>query len=203
MALRSGNLSSVTWSKDGKTLYAGGRFIGMERSPVLAWAHAGQGERRTLPAGSNTVAGLAALPDGRLLVAAQDPLLGAIGARRQTSLGALFAQGRLSRSRTTERCRQTAPLSISVSSYRGKSPLRFDLRARKLSGDPPADRQTIPAKATGLAVEGWRNAFSPTLDGKPIKLQRYETIAKPGNPPERGSICAWSGLVPASDRREG
>ena len=57
---------------------------------------------------------------------------------------------------------------------RGKSPLRFDLRARRLSGDPPADRQTIPAKTTGLAVEGWRNTLSPTLDGKPIKLQRYE-----------------------------
>jgi hypothetical protein len=55
----------------------------------------------------------------------------------------------------------------------GKSPLRFDLRARRLSGDPPADRQTIPAKTTGLAVEGW-NGFSPTLDGKPIKLTQYE-----------------------------
>jgi hypothetical protein len=57
---------------------------------------------------------------------------------------------------------------------RGKSPLRFDLRGRKLSGDPPADRQTIPAKQAGLAVERWRNDFSPTLDGKPIELDPYE-----------------------------
>ena len=86
---------------------------------------------------------------------------------------------------------------------RGKSPLRFDLRALKLSRDPPADHQTIRAKQAGLAVEGWRDGLSPTLDGKPIKLEQYETIAKLGSPSGRGSICAWSRLVPASHRREG
>jgi caspase domain-containing protein len=56
---------------------------------------------------------------------------------------------------------------------RGKSPLRFDLRALKLSRDPPADHQTILPKQAGLAVEGWRG-LSPTLNGKPIRLQPYE-----------------------------
>jgi hypothetical protein len=56
----------------------------------------------------------------------------------------------------------------------GKLPLRFDLRALKLSRDPPADYQTILAKQTGIAVEGWRNGYFPTLDGKPIKLDQYE-----------------------------
>jgi len=74
---------------------------------------------------------------------------------------------------TSWRCRRTAPLSILASS-RGRSPLRFDLRARKLSGDPPADQQTSPAKQAGLAVERWRDDFFPTLDGKPIQLRRYE-----------------------------
>jgi Caspase domain len=57
---------------------------------------------------------------------------------------------------------------------RDKSPLRFDLRALQLSRDPPADHQTVLAKQAGLAVEGWLNGFSPTLDGKPIKLEQYE-----------------------------
>src|SRR5262249_946741 len=57
---------------------------------------------------------------------------------------------------------------------RGKSPLRFDLRALKLSRDPPSDHRTILAKQAGLAVEGWLNGLSPTLDGKPIELKRYE-----------------------------
>src|SRR5262249_44287474 len=57
---------------------------------------------------------------------------------------------------------------------RGRSPLRFDLRAHKLGGDPPVDQRTVPPKQGGLPVEGWRDGFSPTLDGKPIKLDRYE-----------------------------
>jgi hypothetical protein len=56
----------------------------------------------------------------------------------------------------------------------GKSPLRFDLRALRLSRDPPADHQTIPAKQIGLAIEGWDNGLAPTLDGKLIALSQYE-----------------------------
>jgi len=56
----------------------------------------------------------------------------------------------------------------------GKSPLRFHLHTRKLIGDPPADRQTSPAKLAGLAVERWANDLSPTLDGKPIELSKHE-----------------------------
>jgi len=56
----------------------------------------------------------------------------------------------------------------------GKSPLRFDLRARKLGRNPPADNQTIRAKRSGLAIKGWNDGFSPTLDDKPIALEPYE-----------------------------
>jgi hypothetical protein len=56
----------------------------------------------------------------------------------------------------------------------GKSPLRFDLRALKLSRDPPADHQTVRPKQTGLAVEGWNDSLSPTLNSKLIKLDPYE-----------------------------
>src|ERR1700693_4934408 len=71
-------------------------------------------------------------------------------------------------------CRRTAPLSILASRLGGRSPLRFDLRARKLVGDPPADQQTSPARQTGIAVEAWHNEFSPTVNGNPIKLKPYE-----------------------------
>ena len=56
----------------------------------------------------------------------------------------------------------------------GKSLLRFDVRALKLSQNPPADNRTIPPKHAGLAVKGWVNGLPPTLDGKPIALDRFE-----------------------------
>src|SRR5262249_22445518 len=73
--VRNGNLSIVIWSKDGKTLYAGGTYYDGRSRPVLAWANAGRGDRRALSAGGNRIVGLRALPDGRLFVAAADPFV--------------------------------------------------------------------------------------------------------------------------------
>jgi WD40 repeat protein len=172
--LRNGNLNNVTWSKDGKTLYAGGSYNDGRRRHVLAWADAGRGERRPLPAGTDTISGLAALPDGRLLVATQDPFL-----------AVLEPDGRPRWAHTSPKAdfrNQEAVLGVSADGTIVdfgferwvKSTLRFDLRALRLSRDPPADQQTMLAKQAGLAVEGWRNGLSPTLDGKPIKLDRHE-----------------------------
>jgi WD40 repeat protein len=177
--LDDGKVFIVTWSKDGRTLYAGGQFQHGQfqrdnEFVVLAWTNAGRGERHALPGGSNTVVGLAALPEDRLLVATGDPFL-----------ELLEPDGRprwAYRSPTGDFRNQESSLAISADGaivdfgfeLRGKSLHRFDLRARKLSDDPPVDRQTTPPKQTGLAVEGWTDTYSPTLDGKPIKLDRFE-----------------------------
>jgi WD40 repeat protein len=168
--LSGGTLLIVTWSRDGGTLYAGGQHP----SPVLAWANAGRGARRALPAASNSVAGLSALPDGRLFVATADPSLALLepDGRSRWAHSSPTADFRGQYNRLAMSADGTI-VDFSFDLF-DKSPLRFDLRARKLSSDPPADQQTIVAKQTGLAVERWRNDFSPTLDGKPIKLQPYE-----------------------------
>ena len=114
------------------------------------------------------------MPDGGLLVAAKDPFL-----------AVLEPDGRPRWAHPSPKADfrdQDDVLAVSADGtivdfgfeQGGKSPLRFDLRALKLSRDPPADHQTIRAKQAGLAIEGWNNGFSPTLDGKPIKLNPYE-----------------------------
>jgi hypothetical protein len=172
--LNNGSLSSVRFSKDGKTLYAGGRYDEHGSSPVLAWANAGRGERRVLTAGRDTVAGLAELPDGGLFVATQDPLVEVLEPNDRPrwvnpSLKADFRN-------------QEHTLAVSTDGtivdfgfeQRGNSRLRFDLRALKLSRDPPADNQTMVPRQAGLAIEGWNNTPSPMLEGKPIRLDAYE-----------------------------
>jgi WD40 repeat protein len=171
--LRNGSLAKVMWSKDGKTLYAAGRLYGQL---VLAWDDAGRGERRALPvAGSDTISGLATLPDGGLLVAGAAPLVELLepDGRPRWTHTAPTADFRDQYSRSAVSADGTiVDFGFELDD---KSPLRFDLRALKLSHDPPADHQTTRVKQAGLAVEGWRNGLHPTLDGKPIKLDRYET----------------------------
>jgi WD40 repeat protein len=128
--LRNGFLAIVTWSQDGRTLYAGGNYNEGGIRPVLAWANAGRGRRRALPAGTNSVGGLAALPDGRLLVAAADPFLELLEPngrpcwahpspktdfRDQYDILAVSADGTM--------------VDFGFEQW-GKSPLRFDLRAQ-------------------------------------------------------------------------
>jgi DNA-binding beta-propeller fold protein YncE len=173
--LSNGSLSSVTWAKDGETLYAGGLYRGeASNRPVFAWANAGRGVRRALPAASNMVAGLAALPDGRLLVTTQDPFLELLepDGRPRWQHASPTADFR----NQGDRLRVSADGTIVDFGFAlfGRSPLRFDLRARKLVGDPPADQQTVAATQAGLAVERWRNDLAPTLDGNPIKLGLHE-----------------------------
>jgi WD40 repeat protein len=75
--LNKGQLSEVDFSNNGNILYAGGSgdYVIEHGRPVLVWANGGRSERRILPAGTNSVGALVALPDGGLMVATQDPLL--------------------------------------------------------------------------------------------------------------------------------
>ena len=172
--LENGNLPQVMWSQDGKTLYAGGRYSDGQGRPVLAWVNAGRGERRALPAGSNTVDGLAALPDGGLLVGAQDPFLGVLEPDGRPRWAHPSPKADFRNQETVLAVSNDGAMVDFDFEPRGKSPLRFDLRARTLSRDPPVDNETIRAKQSGLAIEGWFDGRTPTLDGKPIVLEPYE-----------------------------
>jgi WD40 repeat protein len=174
--LNDGWLGQVAFSRDGKTLYAGGAgnyVIGNGR-PILAWANAGRGARRVLPAATNAIGALGPLPDGGLLVATQDPMLEVLEPEDRPRW--------LNPSPKADLRNQRDKLAVSADGtivdfgfeQFGKSPLRFDLRSLKLSHDPAADQQMIVRKQVGLPVEGWLNGFSPTLDGKAIELEPYE-----------------------------
>jgi WD40 repeat protein len=191
--LQNGFLSSVAWSRDGNTLYAAGRYWEGSTHPVLAWADAGRGARRTLPAASDTVTCLNALSDGRLFVAAQNPFLALLEPdgrprwahaspkadfRNQHDVLAVSADGTI--------------VDFGFELY-GGSPLRFDLRARKLVSDPPADQQTILPKQAGLAVENWLDNRSPTLDGKPIEMLPFETSISLAIAPDESRFVLGSG----------
>ena len=122
----------------------------------------------------NTIMGLAALPDGALLAAAQDPFLAVLEADgsvrwAHSSPNADFRD----QYKTLAMSLEGAIVDFGFA-YGGASPLRFDLRARNLSHDPPADEQTIRPKQGRLSFERPENEDYRTLDGHPIALEPHE-----------------------------
>jgi WD40 repeat protein len=170
-----GNLGTVAWSLDGRTLFAAGSYGPIDSSPVLAWGEAGVGKRRILPAAQDTVMSLVPLPNGDLLVAADDPWLGRLrpdgtvvwahqppkaDLRHQFDTLAVSSDG--------------TQIGFGYAAF-GKQPARFDLTTPALALDPPGDaRLTIPHQ-DGLPIEGWANTTHPTLNGRLLALDPHET----------------------------
>jgi hypothetical protein len=126
----------------------------------------------------------AALPDGRLLVAAQDPFLEVLEADGRPRWAHQAPTADFRNQADTFRVSPDGTIVDFGFEQGGKSPLRFDLRALKIVHEPPADQQSNPPKQGGLDVQHWRGEFSPTLAGKPLKLKQYEMSRSLGIHPD-------------------
>jgi WD40 repeat protein len=177
--LDNGNLLTVAWSADGQTLFASGEYIDPTGNrPVLAWDQAGRGARRAIIARcaerDDDTAALVSLPAARLLVAKDNPCFAMLKSdgtvlwvhrpaggdfRDQAKTFSVSADGNI--------------IDFGFEQF-GKSPLRFDLLALRLSNQWPVDHRTKPPRQAGLRIEHWINSDHPELDGKPIELDALE-----------------------------
>jgi len=164
----SGFLISVAWSRDGKTLLAGGADLLGPGGPIFAWSLAGAGPRRVLARMDNTAMKLVALPEGDLLVVVSPSLvrLGPDGRRRWPhEPHAADFKGQADR------------LTVSADGARvgfgyeasGGAPARFDLGSRTLLLGASADVGMAVPRQTGLHIENWYNQYFPTLDGRVLE----------------------------------
>jgi hypothetical protein len=178
--LDNGSLSRVAWSADGQTLFAGGAYPDPTGSrAVLTWDQAGRGTRRAIIAkcaeSDNTTMALMPLPAGRLLVVKANPCLtmlqadGAVLWAHPPAGGDFRGEGE-----TFSVSADGTVIDFCFEQF-GKSRLRFDLRALKLSDQWPADGCTRPPRQDGLKIEDWFDSVDPKLDGKPIEHEPRET----------------------------
>ena len=78
--LADGNLMSVAWSADGKSLWAGGMHGDAQAvRPLVRWADGGRGAWSTLPTTTNTIMNLKAFGAG-IAVANADPAFSIVAA---------------------------------------------------------------------------------------------------------------------------
>jgi len=72
----NGDLSKVAWSRNGRTLLAGGRYASGAAKDLVAWPDGGTGRPSRHRLATDTIMGLVPLPDGRLVFGAADPAWG-------------------------------------------------------------------------------------------------------------------------------
>lgn len=170
----NGYLGRVAWGEGG-TLLAAGRYAdGTGNYPVLAWAGGGRGPRRALPAGQDTAMSLVPLAGGDVIVAAAGPWLGRLGPdgapRWATPPPIADYRGQ----RSTLAASEDGSIVAFGFEQWGRAPAWFDLSSRSLAQGPAPEGRTAPPVQQGLPVADWINSPSPTLGGRPLRLEDLE-----------------------------
>jgi len=178
----NGTLSKVAWSRDGRFLYAGGRYDDAEGWNMLfRWAEAGRGPAVQWQAATDTLMELVPLADGGLAYGAADP-----------AFGMFDAQGRKQLERRSEildhrgnenKLRLSAAGSVVEFSFDTltaagtwqRRTARFELTEQRLTLDPPPLDGLTPPDTRAEPKENWYNTLAPSIQGTPLTLEPYET----------------------------
>jgi WD40 repeat protein len=166
------NLIITGWSADGRYLFAGGRGNGVE---IRRWENGGTGEHIDIEAGNSTVMELLPLNGGSVLFAAQDPAFGIIDAQGRAKIlqspGQLDFRNRLGTLRVSRDGK-----SVEQGTDYPQHLVRFSLAERRLDFDRQSDSSLVaPAtESSQLRVTSWQADYQPSVNGKPLALDRHE-----------------------------
>jgi WD40 repeat protein len=190
-----GDLTAVSWSRDGNTLYAGGAFrdqTGWYR--VVRWRDQGRGERAFIynsadtvldlqPYGANGIVAVGALPqiavlDNEIPIT---ELFTPIAGMGRSDKGALSVNDDGTQVR----------FSLDVG---GKRPVLFDTTTLELKDmDGIVDVLNAP-DTTGLKLENWNGGRETTVDGKRLVADPHETSFSIAVAPDKQTVAlgtAW------------
>jgi len=167
--LAKGVLRPVSWSLDGKFLYAGKG----SRAPyvVRKWSDGGKGPYKDFDAGEARLHGLVSLKDGGVVFASAYPSFGVFDARDRKVLhmSAPIADYKWG-TKSFFVSQNGDRIQFCYERY-GKSPARFSLKERTLKINPIPEPDLWPAvtQAPGLDITDWEEETNPKVNGKPIK----------------------------------
>ena len=183
-AVNNGNLSTVSWSVDGRRLFAAGtNGLGDGQNPIRVFDPASGRALATWPVSTDSVMDLQPLADGRLVFASADPTWGVVDAdgrvltRQDPPIPdhrGNFDDFRVSRSGDRLAFRHE---TWQQGRWQRQS-LVFDLRRLALSrGDalPTADLAAPRRDGLSMQEKDWRSTRLPTLAGQQLALSKNET----------------------------
>ena len=176
----NGDLASVAWSADGKTLYAGGLYVdlslGAATRVIRTWTDGGRGDYRDVEAARERITHILPLNDGGIIYSSADPAFGIIDGRARRTLF-VVAQ------KADYRAGQSSFLTSSDGTgiqfgYEvfGRAPAYFSVTSQRLNmGTAENSDWSAPrTKAKGLVITDWRETAFPKLNGKTLTLHENE-----------------------------
>jgi WD40 repeat protein len=172
----SRGLVAVTWSSDGRSLYAGG-YIKDGQTPIFKWPDQGRGFPKELKGADNTILHLIPLKNGGIAFGAYDPAFGIINAADQrTVLKTAYIADYRSMLENFLISYDGFTIKFGYE-YGGKSPAFFSVKERLLTHEPSAvSYQLSPPilRLSGIEITDWKDSATPKLNGRALKLNQYE-----------------------------
>jgi WD40 repeat protein len=189
----NGNLISITWSFDGRFLYAGGGYQkqidGVWTFLIRRWSDGGRGKFIDIPGARNTIMELAPLPDGSVAFGSYDPAFGIISSRGKRTLFVPPANADFRNNLDGFLVANDGSKIRFGFELFGKAPALFDLAIRQLTLEGSASALTAPVTTLpGVEVTEWENTKNPKLNGTPLKLDDYERSFSLALAPEGASF---------------
>jgi WD40 repeat protein len=181
----------ITWSPDGRSLYASELANGISFSMIHKWPEAGRGKPQDFRVSTKSLTALATLPDGTIVFGGSEPVIGILTPEGNQRL--LIQPGSVDYERNLFRGIYLSPGGTTVRfayDSLGGAPALFSITGRRLTLNPrtggssggsapknsdaeePLTLQNTTAP--GLDIKGWMYGNSPTLNGKPLQLQPSE-----------------------------
>ena len=164
------DLSSVAWSLDGQTLYAGGKYSNDAAiHMVRVWSQGGRGPWTDHEASTDTVMDLAALPGGGLLWCGADASWGILGAHSSVSEAVSF-RGQASEFRLDGPGQR---VGFTLRGTGGRQ-AAFDVLSRNLTPGAAQGLSAPRTSAPGIEITNWNGERSPKLNGRPLPIKSAE-----------------------------
>jgi len=193
LSVRNGDLRSVAWSSDGRTLYAAGRYVAGAGQVIRSWPDAGRGPPRDQAVAANSIFDLQAMPGGGVVYGTAEPAWGILAPNGQKRLAVASpiadyrgAGEHLQVSRDGHRVRfafeRNGPLAADFDTEEG---LVIDRTTAGSVAPPLSD-------FAGLVVSGWKNSAEPKLNGTPLRLRPGENSRALAIAPDGRSLVLGS-----------
>jgi len=171
----NGDISSVAWSQDGNSLYAGGQYWDGSNRPVLHWSQAGQGNYTTWKASQNTIMDIRSLKNGGIVYGATDPTFAVLdnaGNKIVEREASIANYSGIDEGFLISHDGNTVQFGFEKW---GERPARFSLSEQSLILNPQPDANLTQPDTTSLNITDWKSSYNPKLNGNALPLYQYET----------------------------